>query len=857
MKTTNAGATWTKVFDGYSQSLYGFVNNIIFPNQDTGYANFSNGGQILRTFNGGATWQAISINPGGQGFLYFTTPLKGVATGINNYSIVRTTNAGQSWAAATITGITASDMIIDIMMPDTSNGYAITNGSNPKIFKTTNGGVSWNLVTSSGINDFGWKVFFTSPDTGYVSTHSGVFKTVNSGVNWSKLTVPVNEKADIFFNDNRHGCIVTELSQILVTGDGGTSWSQSDTGHRNYLYRMIHTGHGTLYAIGSVRTFKSTDSGQTWIPQMNLTGVSFSGAYFTDSLNGHICGSNGTYRRTTNGGTTWFSSSTTLPTSSLYALSFTSASVGYMGSQDGRLFRTANGGVSWTAVSTGVTLSIGDINFPNADTGYAVGGTGLVMRTTDAGLTWTRLTNTITNYLSCAYFFDGRTGYACGGRVLYKTTDAGVTWTSTNPGFGDNIQALYFMNRLEGYMLQSQYNGLIYRTSDGGKTWLLINSSSSATLTDLAVMGDKLVAVGYTGKTLLVEPGIQAPVLPAAQTQRCGPGPVTVSATGVPGKTTTWYSDPLFLTVLATGDTATLSFTQTDTVYVAVYDSGLMCESYRKPLIIKIDQPQVIISPSGSHVITQGDSILFSASPSTYSSYQWKRNNVAVNHATSGSFYAKDAGSYTVEVTNGPGCAGASNAVTLNVNPVPVSWLGFTAQKKSGDEVSLNWKTASENNNHYFEVQRSGNMKEWSGIAIVQGKGNSSTVNAYAITDDVAGLKNVPVIYYRIRQVDYDAQHSFSHIAAVNNQRTAFSLYLQPNPYSSDACIVLVNNYNRGEVNIVITDLNGKVLSARNRLIEAGDTTIELKDASSLVEGMYFVSVQYQGKTEVLKLIKR
>ena len=51
-----------------------------------------------------------------------------------------------------------------------------------------------------------------------------------------------------------------------------------------------------------------------------------------------------------------------------------------------------------------------------------------------------------------------------------------------------------------------------------------------------------------------------------------------------------------------------------------------------------------------------GDSVLLSCNISPTFSYQWKHNGVAINGATSSSYYAKQSGSYTVMIIEN-GCS--------------------------------------------------------------------------------------------------------------------------------------------------------------------------------------------------------
>jgi hypothetical protein len=93
-----------------------------------------------------------------------------------------------------------------------------------------------------------------------------------------------------------------------------------------------------------------------------------------------------------------------------------------------------------------------------------------------------------------------------------------------------------------------------------------------------------------------------------------------------------------------------------------------------------------------------------------------------------------------------------------NGTPLPIELLTFTADP-TDNEVLLNWTTASEINNHYFEIERSIDTKNAKVIGKVDGAGNSNALLTYNLID-----KNPEsgISYYRLKQVDYDGKFTYS-----------------------------------------------------------------------------------------------
>ncbi|MFT6138526.1 MAG: hypothetical protein ACJA0U_001277 [Salibacteraceae bacterium] len=140
------------------------------------------------------------------------------------------------------------------------------------------------------------------------------------------------------------------------------------------------------------------------------------------------------------------------------------------------------------------------------------------------------------------------------------------------------------------------------------------------------------------------------------------------------------------------------------------------------------------------------------------------------------------------------GAIGFSTGVGTNDNlcdatiPIilPIELIDFSAESK-GSYVELNWITASEINNDYFNVERSIDGVNYRSISTVSSYGNSTQTSNYSIIDDspLLGLS-----YYRLKQTDYDGETSYSDIEAVSFNRTkSLSLKIYPNPASSQITI--------------------------------------------------------------------
>ncbi len=102
-------------------------------------------------------------------------------------------------------------------------------------------------------------------------------------------------------------------------------------------------------------------------------------------------------------------------------------------------------------------------------------------------------------------------------------------------------------------------------------------------------------------------------------------------------------------------------------------------------------------------------------------------------------------------------------ASTTAQNPLPIELLSFTG-RALGEDVRLDWATASEVGNDHFTVERSTDLTDWIGVADVDGAGDSQEELDYTAfdTDPLLGVN-----FYRLRQTDVDGNSTLSGIVSV------------------------------------------------------------------------------------------
>ena len=183
--------------------------------------------------------------------------------------------------------------------------------------------------------------------------------------------------------------------------------------------------------------------------------------------------------------------------------------------------------------------------------------------------------------------------------------------------------------------------------------------------------------------------------------------------------------------------------------------------------------------------------------------------------------------------------------------PVPVELTSFTANANSG-YVQLNWTTATETNNHMFEIQRQAADGEFFSVGFVNGQGTTTEPHEYSYIDRTV---TTGTYSYRLKQIDYDGRFSYSPTVEVDVLPTQFVLEQNyPNPFNPSTNIRF-GIPEAGFVKLSVFNIVGEEVAVLvNGNIEAGIHNISF-DARNLTSGAYFYKLQSENSIEVKKML--
>jgi photosystem II stability/assembly factor-like uncharacterized protein len=269
--------------------------------------------------------------------VYFLNPSMGwainYATTSTNGMVIKTTNGGQTWQMV----LTSSGAAFrDIAFTDSLHGWigTLRNGYNPQdtsiMYQTVDGGITWTPVANfpgprpAGICGMCVVNDSTVYACGRYSGPSGFYKTTNNGQTWSytDMSAYAGGLVDIHFTTPDSGFVVgssgtwnLNSGRVLFTSDGGLTWQVRHTStHTAELCWKISfpsatTGYVSLESFrgsGAQYFLKTTDGGATWQDLIFPGTGSYDaeGIGFINDTIGWIGGGSYNYK-TMDGGTTW------------------------------------------------------------------------------------------------------------------------------------------------------------------------------------------------------------------------------------------------------------------------------------------------------------------------------------------------------------------------------------------------------------------------------------------------------------------------------------------------------------------------------------------------------------------------
>ncbi|MCF8258884.1 MAG: hypothetical protein K9J06_15115, partial [Flavobacteriales bacterium] len=203
----------------------------------------------------------------------FGGDLTGVAVG-NDGTVLRTANGGGTWdsiASGTVNHLRGVHFV------DATTVLAVggQSGATPMqtIIRSTDGGIVWETLLDQAGPMLNELVFIDALTAVAVGVEGTVLRTVDGGNIWTPMVTPSQRDINaIHFSDALSGLAVggqftnDSIRTIWTTSDGGATWTSVLDEPGGWLRDIDLVDGSTGYAVGDVSTvLKTTDGGQQWI----------------------------------------------------------------------------------------------------------------------------------------------------------------------------------------------------------------------------------------------------------------------------------------------------------------------------------------------------------------------------------------------------------------------------------------------------------------------------------------------------------------------------------------------------------------------------------------------------------------
>lgn len=309
-----AHAQWTYVNSGSTASLRG----LSLVRGGVAWASGTHG-TVLWSNDGGKTWNANPV-PGADSLdlrsVHALNDGAGYAASAGDADkgfakIFATGDAGRHWHQQYSTAI--KGVFLDaIAFWDVRHGIALSDPVDSAFFllTTNDGGRTWTRIPAKNLPRVlageaafaasGSSLVLNGESEVWIGTGGGgrarVFHSKDRGATWSVVETPIHaagQGAGIFslaFLDAKRGVAVggdyskpsLAATSVAITQDGGMTWAAAKAPPAAYLSGVAFAGSAAkLVAVGTIGTFVSSDSGQTWAHSdtLALNAVRFIGTW--------------------------------------------------------------------------------------------------------------------------------------------------------------------------------------------------------------------------------------------------------------------------------------------------------------------------------------------------------------------------------------------------------------------------------------------------------------------------------------------------------------------------------------------------------------------------------------------------
>jgi photosystem II stability/assembly factor-like uncharacterized protein len=280
LRTTDGGNSWQRAKTGET----GFVQ-VTFIDPKLGYSVDISGG-VWRSVDSGETWVMIGkIEPpedtvvGKPQQMHFFDERKGWI--VDSFSVWCTEDGGRKWTRCFPTNENERALAQPLRSFQVTQQVAWIAATNGRVYRTQDGRRSWQEKLLAQTTDFR-DVYFIDESTGWLAgePNGGIYKTQDGGETWNVVLKQASGNnigvQSIYFLNKNDGWAVGRAypedvtrepthGVVLRTTDGGDHWQPINFNHGELFYTQVHFVNAQVgWLVGQKDLYRTNDAGKTW-----------------------------------------------------------------------------------------------------------------------------------------------------------------------------------------------------------------------------------------------------------------------------------------------------------------------------------------------------------------------------------------------------------------------------------------------------------------------------------------------------------------------------------------------------------------------------------------------------------------
>jgi hypothetical protein len=740
-----------------------------------------------------------------------------------NGGVFLSTNNGISWNQ-TSNGLPTSAGNVNALAINGNNVYAGIGGSG--IYLSTNNGSSWTGI-NNGLPSTVYTIALQGNNIFAGIFGNGIYLSTDNGSSWSEVNNGLTNKyvTSLAIKGNNvfaASGLGNGESGVFLSTDSGSNWSKMNNGLTDTLVSVITISDDNVFAGTASGTFRSTNNGSDWsIVKNGLPSNTFVRSLNVDN-DKIFAGTDkdGVYI-STDDGLTWTSANNGLPLSNILTLAINGNTV-MAGTNGEGVYLTTDSGTNWNASSIGIINTSIDAMLLHGNYLFSAAGNEGIYLSSNDGSSWSHLNNGITGTYIYSLASGGNNLFA-GTRMsgIIMSTDNGAGWSSANNGLSlwnaENFISLCAMGE---NVITGTYEGHVYLSSNSNINWKCIGEFGSArSINAITVIGNDIFAAIGQGNG---SGGVW-------RTTDLGANWTEIN-TGLFSLNDVWD-------ITTSGNNLLARVTGNNPGEAGIFISTDNGNNWNQ---VKINGAAL----TGKGPLSVSGNIIFYGSL-----YYSTDNGVTWNISATDELSGRTVNAIAISDTKVfAGTNGAGVWSRLQSGVLPVELTSFTVNVKQ-NSIVLNWKTATELNNHGFEIERAADndasaTAKWEVIGFVTGSGNSNSTKEYSYTD--TKITGNGKFIYRLKQIDVSGNFKYSPEAEIRVNLAPKDYTLEnnyPNPFNPSTVIKYSLPYESKVKLTVYNTLGVKVQELVSEVQPAGTHDFRF-NATGLSSGVYLYTIE-------------